>query len=347
MEGCNLMKYWQISAGDKSRNYSDAFLRYGVMLVGPGDQGHYFHNGNKKYYNQTGLKKIGIPTFAEDVQEGDIVTLRRQIGKNYWEVIAAGFVKSDYKHLEVFDDVQGWPLQHCRYVGWKKPIKLIQLSGFARGTFRQIRDRTIQRRIKKIVDNGISVKQKRIPDASPVLEDEDLLDFLIDYGLGIKDAEEFTKTIRRIRYLTRWYFKKGSDISEHETRTFLIIPLILTIGWTEQQLKIEWNHVDIAFFSTPYTEDSNDPSQCVMILESKRLREGLMYAKDQAKTYANQFTNCNRFVISDGCRYRLYEREEKNWHYSAYLNVLRPKQGHPYEPNVGGAQDIFLKLMKK
>jgi len=30
-----------------------------------------------------------------------------------------------------------------------------------------------------------------------------------------------------------------ADIREHETRTFLVIPLLLALGWAEQQLKIE------------------------------------------------------------------------------------------------------------
>lgn len=31
------MKIWQITAGDRARNYTDLFFKYDVMLIGPRD----------------------------------------------------------------------------------------------------------------------------------------------------------------------------------------------------------------------------------------------------------------------------------------------------------------------
>lgn len=36
------MTIWQIAAGDGNRYYDDVFLKYGVILVGPGSEGEYF-----------------------------------------------------------------------------------------------------------------------------------------------------------------------------------------------------------------------------------------------------------------------------------------------------------------
>lgn len=36
--------YWCIAAGDELRDYSKEFLRFGIMLVGPGDDGKYDDN---------------------------------------------------------------------------------------------------------------------------------------------------------------------------------------------------------------------------------------------------------------------------------------------------------------
>ena len=33
------MNYWQVAAGEGSRDYSDVFLKFGIMLVGGGDPG--------------------------------------------------------------------------------------------------------------------------------------------------------------------------------------------------------------------------------------------------------------------------------------------------------------------
>jgi len=177
------------------------------------------------------------------------------------------------------------------------------------------------------------------------LDDEDLIAIMIDSGLRPGDAEEFTRTITRIRRLVKWYQSHGSNVGEHETRTFLIVPLLLALGWPEQKLKIEWRKTDIAFFDKPYRKEDIKSGRCTIILESKKLGDGLGPGLGQARTYAERVPECERLLVSDGCCYKLYKLEEDSWVYSAYLNVLRPKPKHPYEEDVGGAPDIFLSLM--
>lgn len=174
-----------------------------------------------------------------------------------------------------------------------------------------------------------------------------MIDILINNGLRPKDAEDFTQTINRIRRLVKWYQSKGTNIKEHETRTFLIVPLLLALGWPEQKLKIEWNNIDIAFFEKPYDKANKKSNECIMILESKRLWEGLSYGTHQAENYAKKYQNCKRMIVSDGCRYKLYERNGNSWNYSAYLNILKPKLTHPYVEEVDGASDVFLSLMNQ
>ncbi len=41
-------------------------------------------------------------------------------------------------------------------------------------------------------------------------------------------------------------------MSEHETRTFLITPLLVALGWSEQRIKIEWDKLDVALFRYPH-----------------------------------------------------------------------------------------------
>jgi len=66
------MNYWQVAAGDGERDYSEVFLKYSVMLIGPGDPGDYFEN--KDYYTyRYGPNDISV--FAEDVNDRDIVVM--------------------------------------------------------------------------------------------------------------------------------------------------------------------------------------------------------------------------------------------------------------------------------
>jgi hypothetical protein len=336
------MNYWQVAAGDGGRDYSEVFLKYGVMLIGPGDPGEYFQN--EQYYKN--IYKPNITVFAEQVKDGDIVVLKKPSG-NLWEVLAVGTVKGDYVHLPVFDDVEGWDLQHCRCVEWVKPKDKKVITGLTRGTFKGINKQSTIQTISDVLKSGIKLISTPIPESSKKLTDEDLIDILIDYGLRPKDAEDFTQTIHRIRRLVKWYRRNGKHVKEYETRTFLIVPLLLALGWTEQKLKIEWNNIDIAFFEKPYSEENKSSNECIIILESKRLWEGLDYGTSQASTYASKYPKCNRLIVSDGCCYKLFKRKGTTWHYSAYLNILKPKPTHPYKPNVGGAPDVFLSLMGK
>ena len=71
------MAYWQVAAGDGQRDYSEIFLKNGVMLIGPGDPGDYFKN--KEYYTDV-YRPSDVSGFAELVKEGDIVVLKRPSG---------------------------------------------------------------------------------------------------------------------------------------------------------------------------------------------------------------------------------------------------------------------------
>ncbi len=335
------MNYWQVAAGDGGRDYHKVFLRYGVMLIGMGGRGDYRTNkGDYEGYQSNDIK------YFCDADEDDIVVLKRPSGK-LWEILAVGTIRGEYDFVPTFDDVEGWHLQHCRHVEWVKPRDNRPIPGLSRGTFRGVNKQSTIQTIRKMLESGEPIPSSPIPEAVAELADEDLIDVLIDYGLRPKDAEEFTQTIHRIRRLVKWYERYGMRIKEHETRTFLIIPLLLTLGWTEQKLKIEWNNIDIAFFEKPYIEGSRESNECIMILETKRLWEGLSYGTSQAETYATKYPKCSKLIVSDGCCYKLFCREGNTWNYSAYLNLLHPKRKHPLEANVGGAPDVFLGLMAR
>jgi len=101
--------------------------------------------------------------------------------------------------------------------------------------------------------------------------------------------------------------------------------------------------MDVVLFDTPYSKTSKP----LVIIESKRLWDGLRYTPEQAIQYAKSFPTCERFVVSDGIRYKLYQRESEQWRYADYMNLLAPKRHHPYEQGVGGAVPFFHSLIPK
>jgi hypothetical protein len=98
---------WQIGGGPASRSFVDVFLRHGVGLIGPGDAGRWRPDRSDSEFGGKSVRR-----FATLLHEGSIIVLR----SGNATVCALGLVASDYDHLEQFDDVNGWDLQHTRRV---------------------------------------------------------------------------------------------------------------------------------------------------------------------------------------------------------------------------------------
>lgn len=109
---------WQISAGQPGRYYTELFLKYDIMLIGPGNPGLY----KKEVYDslaKQGFLSAGIArqiyNFCTQVKNGDVVLLR--VGK---KAEAIGLIeKESYFWTQDFNDVVGWDLQHAQRVIWQ------------------------------------------------------------------------------------------------------------------------------------------------------------------------------------------------------------------------------------
>lgn len=342
--------YWCVAAGDELRDYSREFLRFGIILVGPGDDGKY--DDNPEAY----LKDDMIRNFVEKVKPGHVVILKR--GAQRGSIIAAGIVEGargwidneredGYFWSEIFGNVQGFNLQHGRYVTWYQPKDEVRI-GLPRGTLLHPQNPDIKREAERIIKYNDPKLPEKIPTPANPIKDEELIKHLIEHGLSSGKAEDVIRAFMRVRRLGRWYEdhweerdKAEEDISEHETRTFLIAPLLLALGWSEQRLKIEWNKIDIAFFETNYRPGDSP----IMILESKKLYHPLLGAQKQAKDYAEKYLSCKKFLVSNGIRYLLFEEEKKEWMPKAYLNLLRLEDRHPYLVKIKGAPELLTELL--
>ena len=326
------MAYWQIAAGSVGRDYSDYFLKFGMAFVG----------------GETQLATMN------EVDVGDIVVLK----KGTKRILAAGtIVQRNGVHKGCMDkewlrDFDGWDLPAFCYVEWKIPNDPIPTNGLKRATIQRLPQQIHRDVADDILTTGTTVPHSPEPAQTNVVEDIEILRLLVKEGLRPSSADELTNAISRIRLLADYYDQhcNWGDIREHETRTFLVIPLLLALGWSEQQIKIELpcngGRIDIACFNQNYRRNNND---CVAIIETKGFSSGLDYAWEQAETYSQDFPNCQSVIVTNGYIYKIYLRNEDGQFQispSAYINLLKPRDNYPFDPtNVGGTLDAIKWLL--
>ena len=287
------MTFWQIAAGEDGRDYRNEFLRYGLAFVG----------GN------TNIERM------QSVQCGDIIVLKRGVT----EIIAAGSVVERNDKCNGHDDkdwlyhFDGWELPAWCYVNWHIPETLLAFGGLARGMISRIQILALQDGVRSLLQNTPATTTY-IPEPGPTkkISDDDLLDHLVKWGLRVQAAAEVAVALRRIRLLSNYYMQSIWDdtniVGEHEARTFLVIPFLIALGWTEQQLKIEFacpggGTVDIACFNAAYHVEN---SECVLLVETKAPKIGLDFAPKQALDYTLGFPECRIAVVTNGFCYKAF-----------------------------------------
>lgn len=327
------MTTWIVSAGAEGRDYTEYFYRFGMAFVGGESQ---------------------RATMAK-VAPGDTILLKRGTS----ESLAAGTVverdgrtggDGDKTWLSDFD---GWDLSAYCYVEWHVAPQPEPASGLKMGTIYQ----TTRPEHTAVVGRLLSApvrSPKSEPTSTSAVSDSEILAFLIREGLRVSAAEELTQALQRIRLLAEYYYnhQPWSDIREHETRTFLVIPLLLALGWAEQQLKIELpvkgGRVDIACLDRPF---SGNPANVVALIETKGFSSGLDFAPTQAQAYAKHFPTCQSVLVTNGYCYKTYRRQSDETFGtspSAYLNLRQPSDRYPLDPHqVAGAFEVLRWLLPR
>ncbi len=325
------MNYWQIATGAEGRDYAEYMLQYGIALV-----------GGEEYIDT-----------IQKVQPGDVVILK----KGNTQIVATGHaverngVCSGKRESRDFD---GWDLGGYCYVNWHGPHPPIAAGGLARQTICRVGNNNLPPRNQadKIM-NMYNVNEAYDPEPFiQQIDDEQILNFLIREGFRPGAAEDLTEAFSRIRRLARYYIDQPRDqpwenIREHETRTFLVIPLLLALGWAEQQIKIEYpvgrKKADIVCFSRPYFQPDK---QCEIVIETKDFKTGLDDALDQAIEYA-EILGSNIVVLTNGYCYKIYGRDDPNGEFMphAYLNIFSPTDCYPRDEKIKGALEVFRLLL--
>lgn len=314
------MTVWQIAAGSEQRDYAEDFLNRGMAFVSGFDQS----------------------MTLEQVQCGDLLVLKRGISKveAIGEVVARDSVfrgRGDKHWLRDFD---GWDLDAYVYVDWRKPESDVTAEGLRRGTICRINRESLRNAVVEAFASGTPIAPTHAdPAATAAVEDEEILSALIRHGMSPRRAEDLTTTFTRIRRLARYYRNEchWNDVREHETRTFLVVPLLQALGWAEQQIKIELavprGRIDLACFRRPYRRNSDwvtNDSDCELIIETKGFSQGLSLAPSQVKRYAEHFPSVRAVVVTNGYCYKIYSQDRAEP--TSYLNLLDPRTRYPLDP---------------
>jgi hypothetical protein len=210
-------------------------------------------------------------------------------------------------------------LGHCRRVIWApEQCDLGKLAGvFKKVTqmpsFTQVRKSDILEMVYA-VDNSCferTLKQMPVIDSS-IYTEEELGISLFSAGISNKNIDDILRSLQQAGRLCAWYWSSpGRKPSENEVISHIILPLFLGLGWSHQQMAVEWNNMDMAFFkTTPTTNDS-----CVMVLESKGLGQALGNVLVQPINYVkkNQLKNVKYILITDGENLFVYGKAGEKW----------------------------------
>jgi hypothetical protein len=325
------MAVWIVSAGSLGRDYADEFYRFGMAFVGGDNQ-------------RAALRRV---------QAGDMILLKRGTA----EFLAAGVaverdgVVSGDGDKDWLLDFDGWDLPAYCHVEWHVSPQPVPAQKLRAGSIYQS-TKPEHLAVAQELLAGPAVGPPIEPGPTRPIDDQELLSHLIQLGLPVSGADELTQALRRIRLLARYYHENWdpAEIREHEARTFLVTPLLLALGWSEQQLKIELpapgGRVDLACFAGPYSRRAED---VVALFETKGFSQGLSYAVDQARGYAAHFPGCKALIVTNGFCYKTFVRRADGTFPtfpSAYLNLLRPRSHYPLDPQrVGGALDVLNCLL--
>lgn len=339
------MTYWQVAAGADGRDYSDYLLKYGIACV-----------NDKKFIRQ--------------VEAGDVLILKAGLNKIAAVGVAelrdgrcAGVCDSETGDKAWLQDFDGWDLPAYCNVRWHKPETPKEVKGLTRAQIARVHKDELQKAADEVLRSTPAHPRKPEPDPTHPVSDEELIQELRANGLQPPSAEGLMEAFRRLRQLAIYYRAgRWQDIREHETRTFLVLPLLLALGWTEQQIKIELGtddrskrRIDVACFSKPYQRrnEGNRPNHddCRLIIETKGFNSGLDYAPDQARAYAASFPETQALVVTNGYCYKIFVRDEtgdfcRTPH--AYLNLLKPQSAYPLQPDtVKGAEEVLIRLLPR
>lgn len=351
------MRVFQIAAGEAGRDYRSLFFENDLMLLGPGyygpaESGAYRHAASGSSENQ-------VHNFAYKPSAGDRVLLR--FGR---EIIGVGRIPQPpddaYSFDETFGSVYGWDLRHTRRVKWAEGVDLRPLSGVyekakQKPAFSGVDEVHILETVRAVPDSSFEGPLADRPSADATLyADEELGVALFRAGLSNKNITDLIGALRQAQRLLSWYETEASGLkkgkgkrpTENEIVSHIILPLFLGLGWSHQQIAVEWNRVDMALFKGMPTT----PENCAVVIEAKGLGHALGEVLEQPKRYAYDLglTAAQYLITTDGASLFVYGRsvepvaDASDWNPvpAGYLDITRLQKEYVLPRGVDPVQTL-------
>lgn len=330
---------WQFAAGGRGRDYGDLLIDWDVIILGPGRHGPFADNRDL-YEGQSDVLK-----FYEDVEEGDLVVLR--MGTS--EVYAVGIVAGSAQYRDIFGDIDGWDLRHSRRVRWLwtydgEPKSFESYTLDWGQTLNEGVDAQVEEWIEDLnLDADPDFNLRPLPDQpGQPISTQDISRYLFDAGVDSNAINQLIEEIDELNRIASWYSRSEASPSEHETVSYLVIPLLRALGWTPQKMAVEWENIDLALFSALPRESG----QLIGAVEAKQWQSSCLSARSQAERYANEVADetCERLVVTDGNRYGVFVRDQETFpdRPDAYLNLADPKDRYPIMESDGAPEALRL-----
>jgi hypothetical protein len=330
---------WQFAAGGKGRDYGDLLIDWDVIILGPGRHGPF--SKNRDAYQG----KHDVVKFYEEMEEGDLIVLR--MGTS--DVYALGIVAGPARYRDIFGDIDGWDLRHSRRVKWlwthdgeQKSFESYTLD------WGQTIHKGVDSEVEEWIDSlplkgGTDRELRTLPgESGQPISMQDIGRYLFDSGVDSNAINDLIEEIDELNRIANWYARSEASPSEHETVSYLVIPLLRALGWTPQKMAVEWEKIDLALFSGLPRE----PERLIGAVEAKQWRNSCLSARSQAERYANEVAaeSCERLVVTDGNRYGVFVRDGDDFpdRPDAYLNLADPKDGYPVMESEGAQEALRL-----
>lgn len=313
------MNVWQIAVGESGRDYREIFFDYDIMIIGPSRFGDALSNSYTGRFSK-------IHSFAHNPEPGDRVIMR--LGK---EILGVGQIPSgnenQYSFDMTFNCVYGWDLCHYRRVIWAEDYSLGKLATAYKNiglmtAFTQVHIQNIVEMVRKIDESVFQRKLKKKPDVDTSVYSEEKLGVeLFRAGISNKNIEDIVIALKQAGRLFSLYDFGlcGRKPTEYEIVSHMILPLFLGLGWSHQQIAVEWNRADMAFFKKMPTT----PDNCVMILEAKGLGNPLGGVLKQPVGYVRELglKDIKYILVTDGANLFVYSKP-KDGQWSENLNPV-------------------------
>ena len=186
-----------------------------------------------------------------------------------------------------------------------------------------------------------------LPKSGVALDARELGRRLFIEGLPSEYVDKLVGTFSTLRRVASWYSNETKRPegrpSEQETVCYLVVPLLLSLGWSQHTAAVQWNYVDVALFSGMPPTDAS----LACVVEAKLLGRSVFSPFGQARDYALRpgREQCDRLVVTDGIRYALHRRARDAFQLNAYLNILSIRDSYPVL-GCGGAVDAVLGMAR-